>query len=154
MNIYLKYIFFAHALALEKAYLYSFEHLPRGPNARATCSMFRRAYLEKNSKYRSEKWVCHYQCAKRFIQKKNFTTSTRLIVYIKTGHNIWLGQDFQRKYMNRYGFPIYWIYEWGEGCFGNLSGTSVPKTIGRAPPPVHYWLRQLGYEKLIQKDKI
>jgi hypothetical protein len=80
MNIDLKFIFFAHALVLGKEYSYYFEHLPRGPNARATCSMFQWVYLEKNCKYRSEKWVCHYQCAKRFIQKKNFTTSTRLIV--------------------------------------------------------------------------
>jgi hypothetical protein len=39
---------------------------------------------------------------------------------------------FQRKYMNGCGFQKYWIYEWG--CFENLSGTSVPRRIGRGPP--------------------
>jgi hypothetical protein len=79
MNVDLKYIFFA--LAHEKEYLYSFEDIPHRQNAHATsCNMFRWVCLKKSSEYRSEKWVCHYQCAKRFIQKKNFTTSTHLIV--------------------------------------------------------------------------
>jgi hypothetical protein len=59
-----------------------------------------------------------------------------IYIYIKTGHII------VNKYMIGSGFSmeIYqwvWflkilniIYEWG--CFENLSGTSVPKSIGRA----------------------
>jgi hypothetical protein len=82
VNIDLKYIVFAHALAHEKEYLvYAFEHLPRRQNARATCSMFRWACLTKSCKYRSEKWVCHYQCAKHFTQKKKFTTSTCVVAW-------------------------------------------------------------------------
>jgi hypothetical protein len=81
MTFILKYIFFAYALAHEKGlFKYSFEHLPRRQNACATCSMLCWACLTNSSKYRSEKWVCHYQCATRFIQKKHFTTSMRLIV--------------------------------------------------------------------------
>jgi hypothetical protein len=36
-------------------------------------------------------------------------------------------------YMNGYGFQKYYEYMNG-GCFENLSGTSVPKSIGRGPP--------------------
>jgi hypothetical protein len=82
MNIDLKYIFFAHALAHVNEYLYALEHLPRRQNARATCSMFRWACLKKSCKYREEKWVCHHQCSKRFKPKKYFTTSVHLIVFI------------------------------------------------------------------------
>jgi hypothetical protein len=46
--------------------------------------------------------------------------------------NIWLGRDFQRKYMyiSGYGFQKYWIYEWK--CFENLSRAArlYRKSIG------------------------
>jgi hypothetical protein len=39
--------------------------------------------------------------------------SPAFITLITLLWNIWLGQHFQRKYMNRYGFQRYRIYEWG-----------------------------------------
>jgi hypothetical protein len=48
---------------------------------------------------------------------------------------IWLGQEFQRKYMNL-GMVFKNIeYMNGGTCFENLSRTSVLKSIGRSPPP-------------------
>ena len=40
-------------------------------------------------------------------------SSPAFIISITLLWNIWLGQDFQRKYMNGYGFQKYWIYKWG-----------------------------------------
>ena len=43
-----------------------------------------------------------------------------------------MGQDFQLRYMNGYGFQKYLIYEWG--CFESLSGTSVARDLRSSLP--------------------